>query len=277
MEKLDAGKFDFIEAVVMAYKFVWAKRIVFLQLGFIPFLIKSVLFLLVVMFSLHDNYLRAGLILIPSYAAEGWLISQAIRLVLLVQARDFPNAPFLALSSPEAAVHRQTLLASVILYTLIKLAVAFLVGLMVYSRSVDVGPQTPTAEIPTLAAAFIGIGFVFITFWVFRYVWVYVPMAMGYAVKSYVTAVRHFITSFYMLALWMMCFVPVILALLLVSELFLQIFPPLDPQTPAPAFTYVMVFFQSAAEIVIALISSVAMTYGIYTLMNPAERRKIQT
>jgi hypothetical protein len=271
-----AGKFDFVDAAAQGYRFTWDKRAVLVQLAIIPFLIKTILFFVIIALDVQDNYLRSGLILLPSYAAEGWLVAQAIRLAMMLQPQYFSHRPALNASSESPVAYRRTLLAAVIIYALIKLFSAFLAGMIGTLENMSAADQPPVpVQIHPAYGFFIAAAGLAGMIWAFRYVWLYVPVAMGYSLREFLLKIRHFMLSFYMISLWLLCFIPMVLLLLVVSEVFLGVFPMISETQHSSGFTYAMVFVQSISEILIAVVSSVAMAYAVQSIMSPKTNMSI--
>lgn len=264
------GKFDFVEAAAQAYKFVWDKKAILAQLALVPFLIKAVSFIIIVILGLESNYLRSGLILLPSYAAEGWLAAQAIRLAIMLQPQRFAQVPLQNALFDGPGGYRSTLLAATILYALIKLTTAFMAGLVGTLENVQPADTVPY-QISPVAGFIVAFGALVFMVWAFRYVWLYVPVAMGYGLGEFLRRIRSFMLSFYMISLWLICFIPMVLMLLIVSEVMLTLFPMISDTEHSAAFTYAMVFVQSGIEILVSIIASVAMAFAVQSIMSPGK------
>ena len=55
--------------------------------------------------------------------------------------------------------------------------------------------------------------------WSFRYLWLYVPIALDYRADSFLKRIPGFIGSFRLIGLWMLCFMPVLFLLFVMSSL----------------------------------------------------------
>ena len=70
------ASFDFVECTAKAYRFVWARRQEVLELSALMLAVKIVSFVGFIVFGLDENFLRQGLLLIPVYMLEGWVIAR---------------------------------------------------------------------------------------------------------------------------------------------------------------------------------------------------------
>jgi len=254
-------KVDFIESVSRSYVFLWEKRKILLQMVLIPFLIKTLMFFIVFFLQLEDNHLRAGLVLLPSYVAEGWFIAQTIRLLVLLNPSVFLNMPIAAQpESIDSKAQKQLLLATVLIYVLLKVLASLVFG----GAMMLATAQSSAVEANDGAMnAFFVLAMVFVYFfvWGFRYLWPYIPVAMGFTLPNYLRAVHDFKSSFYMMGIWLLCFIPCLIALILISQILLTVIPPISETQNAPLFSYIMIFIQSAFDLLISVLASIAMAF----------------
>ena len=151
------ANFQFIEAAGKGYKFVWDERGFLIRLVALPLLIKIASFMLVVSLGLQDNLLRQGLILIPSYFMEGWVVAHAIRLAIFGEI------------GPLHDVHnRNIIMATSILYALIKLSSSLVAGMMMTGE--DVKQSINASQIDANAGIVFGVAFMLaFALWAFRF------------------------------------------------------------------------------------------------------------
>lgn len=272
VENLDMASFDFIEASLRGYKAVWENRAGLISVAAMPFFIKMGCFAAVVFLGLETNFLRQGLVLLPSYFAEGVLVAYVIRMVMSggVIGRDVREAePF-----------ARDLTASMVIYVLTKLVMACLTGVaftqMIESGAVQGGADGAAVEAvtqgaegggaevaePSMAMFFLSVMALAAGIWAFRLLWLYVPMAMGVRIGVFMRALGSFGSSFAMMGCWIMCFVPFGILMLIGYEVVAGALGH-SAETPSQAFSLVLIPVQAAIEVVIALVSSLAMAYGI--------------
>ena len=254
--------FDFIEAASNGYQFVWDKRAQIARIALIPFVIKLVCFFGVTALSDDANYLRHGLLLTPSYFAEGWLVAHLIRIAMFKD--PWPGSAESAQVSNKSIVH-----AAVIIYVLIKLAMAFIAGYVLTTQAGTAG-AAESGQASLYMFLFIIILFVGML-WAFRLVWLYVPAALGYGLKAFLIRTSKFSFSMYLIGTWLLCFVPLALALILASKFLSTAFPGTGDDV-SMMFTYSLTAVQAFLEIVVACVSSVAIAHGIKSIYDGTNR-----
>lgn len=249
--------FDFVDSAARSYQFVWDKRQMLVRLAFLPLMVKLGCFAAVILLGLEENFLRQGLFLLPSYFAEGWLACMVVHHALL------PG------QNMEGTAYVRTVIAAMVVYVLIQLIMSLLSALALTAQA-----QTPAESPPPTGESFVAAMLVLVfTVWAFRLIWLYIPIVLGYSVKDFLLKAKGFQTSFYMIGTWLLCFVPFGLFLVVVSQLVLAILPAQGDSLSLPYMT-VMAALQAAVEMLVALVSSVAMAYGIRSIYEGAQKRK---
>ena len=76
------GKFDFINATSQSFSFCARQCPFLLRIALIPLVIKALSLLIIYAFGLHENFLRTGLLLIPSHFITAWYVCFCIRFAL---------------------------------------------------------------------------------------------------------------------------------------------------------------------------------------------------
>lgn len=224
------------------------------RMAAVPLAIKIVFYVGVTMLGLEENILRQGLLLLPVYFAEGWLAVQVIRFA--VYGERGPEAP------PSASRSRG-IMAGTIIYVLTKIALSLFAALMVMGNqgTADTPPLQPAPEVFLIGLVALGAAL-----WCFRLLWLYVPAALDRSVVDFLGRIKPFASSLYMMGTWLLCFVPLAVAMIMLSETMLMIFPPGADGAPVMAFKLAMAVAQAVLEILIAIIASAAMAYGIQTI-----------
>jgi hypothetical protein len=249
--------FDFVDSAAQGYQFVWDKRQMLVRLSFLPLMVKLGSFAAVILLGLEGNFLRQGLFLIPSYFAEGWLVCMVVRHALL-PGRE-----------AEGPAYVKAIIAPMIVYVLIQLIMSLLSALALTGQA-----QAPAEAPPPTGEAFVAALLMLVfTVWAFRLIWLYIPVVLGYSVKDFLARVKGFQTSFYMIGTWLLCFVPFGLFLVIMSQLVLAVFPAQGEVLSLP-YMVVMAAIQAAVEMLVALVSSLAMAYGIRSIYEGEQRRK---
>jgi hypothetical protein len=271
------ARYDFVEAVGKGYSFVFQNIRLIAPLAGIPVLVKLGCLSLIIALELSGNFLRQGLLLLPSYFLEGWLIAYLVRVAIY----DERGMESLSGKKSEDEIflreRARNILAATIVYVLIKLALSFTTGsLLGYQRQIfGDDPQAVLQSMPepsgqTMVVAFAILG-AFI--YSFRYLWMNVAVALGYGVRDFVLAQRGGFISLLVIGTWLMCFVPFALAIALGSEMLINIIPGENPQDGA-IYQFLMTGLQAIIDTAISLVTAVAMAYGICEIMSGGKSKK---
>lgn len=236
----------FIDFTSQAYGFVWKSRVALASLAFWPFFIKFASYGLILFFGLQDNLLRQGLILMPSTFAEALLVSLVVRMALF-------GGDSRLLSDPSS---RPVILSASIVYVLIKMLMVLVVSLPILDQQ-----NYPPAEDPSVSGYAVLLLLVAMTgflLWMFRYLWLYIPLLTGDRVQDFLHMMKPFRVSLQAVGLSLICFMPSGIALLFFAAILGALFPDSEGVS-STFFTFGMALAQSALELLIAVISSLAM------------------
>lgn len=240
--------FDFIGAASAGYKFAWDKRSMVARYALPLFLVKFASFVIITSFDLDLTLLRQGLVLLPSYFIEGWVLAVLIR--------------FYMKAEPEEDNAARSILACVLLYVLVKLFLAVTGGLAFASQPVVTeGADMPPPTLGSFVAAMIALG---VTIWAFRLLWFYIPAAIGYPLQRFAERISSYITSIYMIGTWLICVLPPLMVLILFTQILLMEAP---KDSSGTLLHFILVAAQAVVEIVTAVISTIAMTEAIRSIL----------
>ena len=272
------ANFDFVESASKGYKFLWDERILILRLATIPFAIKLASFIGVTCIDFNENYLRHGLFLLPSYFVEGWLIMQLIRFAILGERgqANFIKANFIKANSTKDEINNQNdelfqarrrgILAGIIIYVISKLLLSFFSALIL--MNVPTQETVASSNITDTQSFIIGTAMLLVMIWGFRFVWLYIPAALDYSVSNFLHRIKSFTSSFSMIGLWLLSFVPIMLLLLTFSKILATTFPGVEEDIASVTYRYGMAVVQGVLDLVIAIVSSIGMAYGIQSIYN---------
>lgn len=255
---MERARFNIIEAANEGYRLLWQERRVLTHLALLPVVIKVAIVTGIMSFGMESAYLRQGLFFLPCYFLEGWLAAVAIQLAyrgpMLRQDGFFAN---------------RDLMACVALYVLAQLAANFLAGFTMQARRMaPAEPPAAMADDPTLLpVAFLVLA---LTLWAFRFLWLYVPAALGYRLHDFVYTIRRFFFSFYILGFYMLCFIPFALALMLCARGLATVFPDGGGDL---GFIYILMlaFARAVCEICILLVSALGFAWAVRQVMEGRE------
>ncbi|MGB0720130.1 MAG: hypothetical protein ACPGRX_06630 [Bdellovibrionales bacterium] len=251
------AQFDFIEAASFGYRMTWDKRAVLARLGLTPFLVKLGSFAVIPFLGLEDNFLRQGLVLLPSYFAEGFFLAYIVSLVW--------SGPGLTTDFEAGRPYARNIMAASVLYVLTKLLIALFAGSVLTGVMQQAG--TPPQSVALPPTAFLSVIAMFAFFiWAFRLLWLYIPVAMGGSMQGVLKRFHRYVYSFPMIGCWLLCFVPIGLLVMAMFDMLAGVFGH-SAEAPSSAFKLVFTVVQAFAELVIAVIATLAMAHGIDTFM----------
>lgn len=266
------GKLDFhvVDSVSAAYRFVWQNRRTCLYIAGLPFLIKVGCLAAILMMDLQDNLLRQGLLLMPSYFAEGWMVGLLVRVTMeVIVQREARPANVFALKKDHIFIsligprEKRLITASMIMYVLIQ--IVYTVVMHALKASIDNKNPASLVNGTSPVAFLFSILLIAVILWAVRLAWLHVPVAMGRSVKDYMRIVHPYTASFYMIGISLLCSVPVAITILIILKLAGGLFM---LSGVGAVFAIVLApALQAFAQISAAMIGSIAMTHALYPLL----------
>lgn len=257
---------DLVSIIVQTYRLVWAERFYILHIATVPFLVIYINYMLVELAAPEALPLRRGLYLFPAMIAEGWLVAQFLR-TLLTRER-WPMPPLTGPNDPNIR-HRfaraRALLAGILFYTLISLGTNATAGVMATLMPVQPG-QTPPVTPPSALGWMMA--WLILVLSQFRLLWLHIPMLQGQNVYTFIRRSQIWILNFQLVAVWLLSVVPVFLALVVVVKPLVMIEPSIS--VFAFALTLVTAFIHVAAQLIISIVASTAITIALQPFLNGA-------
>lgn len=251
------ASFDFVECSSKSYRFVWAKRVDVFRLSAMVLTLKILSFVSFVVFDVQQEVLRQGLYLLPSTLLEGWVIAH-----LMIMALHYDDAEMGRKSKflPSPGDVEKNIKASMIVYVLMKLMLSFVTGTTFEgARMAQDGPPPE----PGLQGFFVAVMLIAFMIWAFRFLWLYVPMVLGCGPLEFLERFKAFVSSFSFLGVWVMCFVPLILAMLVVSEAFGMVAGVFGVGVETVFFESGLAAIQAVTDYLMSLIASIGIAYGV--------------
>ena len=255
--KAKNANFDFVGATNRAYKTAWENRSPLLRLAVTPFLIKCGCLAAILFLGFEGQILRHGLVMLPAYFAEGFLIAYIIR--TLHSGGDLSG------DVRQAQNYYNDVIAAMIVFVLIQLTLAFVVGNTVSAIPEDpsqIEQPVPSAE--TFMIAMLTIAFMI---WAFRFAWFHIPIAMGMSLKSFMERIAPFSSSLPILGAWLLCFLPLAFIMSLLARVVLLFLPQVEGSDNTLS-NLILFCMQGGFEMVINVIAAIAMSYGFKSLMD---------
>jgi hypothetical protein len=281
-------QFDLIEAAGFGYRCVWDERAYLFRLALIPVLLKLVCTLVIFHFNFENDFLKQGLIMLPASLAEGWLLAQFLR-TLLMQERWPITLPINPTQEQMDKIYRRAkgIVACCLVYVLISLcayaakfayfevdksaAQLLQVGAEVTQNAVATEPlkgvapsggENPLLEsfkfIPAILAMVLGI-------WAFRLLWLYIPFSVLMNPMSFLRHLGGFMASVRLLGLFMITMIPLLLTGIFISRLLISPFleGTGDGAELQPFGEFIMIFISVLTEIVTVLVSTAAVAFSM--------------
>lgn len=283
--------FDVTDSAMKGYGLVWQERRYLMRLAAFPILIKFVCSITVMMNGYDFDFVKQALLMLPSYFADGWVMSHLVRLIYLGQ-----RWPFRPSGVPEndIAMLRDRaggIMAGTVFFAVIEFLKTGFMGLLFMTappgalpgQNPPAGPVKPGtgegASITDVAAqaqsspytAVAGIVMIIVTIWLVRYLWLYIPAAAGFSGRAYLKRVGGLAGSARLLGAWLICSVPVQVGFIIVATVLLAPLLGLGPQGLSPSGQFIMNAFRVVVDMVMALIVTAGMAFVIRNMF-AAER-----
>lgn len=256
------ASFDIIEAAGYGYRTVWAERAYFLRLAFVPIAVKFACMILIFGFDLETKFVAQALVSLPYLFTEGWMLSHAVRFVLLGQR--WPFRPTGDNRADESVLRDRFrgVMAGTLTYVVARFLLAGLFS-VIYGTEQGLAAREVEVSFGLFTAMVLFLGF-FI--WGFRLLWIFIPMAVNYAPMAYLTVLRGMSSSLYLIGAWLVSLVPLLFLFRFVTSLAM----------PVPmALEFILTLGQVAVDTATTLIGTLAITAGLrHVIKAEAARRK---
>ncbi len=262
--------FDFIDAASFGYRAVWLERRYLLRLALIPILIKFACTVGIFALGYETDFIRQALITLPASFAEGWLMAQFLRTILLLERwpiilKHEPSEPEIQALFTRA----RGIMACTILYVLINFvdygfkAIAMKFYEMAEPAATGnnsaAASQTPLDTvyvIPILA------GLVF-AIWAFRLLWLYIPVVVLMRISLFLRLIGGYMTSLRMLGLFMICVMPCALLTSLATSLVVSVFGGAESNISQ----FLVLLISVIVETIAWLIATASMAYAFRDIL----------
>jgi hypothetical protein len=198
------ASFDIMAATSFGYRTAWRERNYLVYLAAVPVLIKFICHMTVAMLGWQDQFMRQGMIMLPSYFADGWMLSHFIRLIFLEQRWPFRRTGDEAQDRAALQDRARSILGGTLAFVVVEYLMAGFVDAFYQLSLVLAESQTPPSNGVSMLMALGAASLI----WLFRYFWFYIPVAVQYPLPYFSMALRGFRTSLYMLGTWLGCVVP---------------------------------------------------------------------
>ncbi len=260
------ASFDFIDASVKGYEFVWNQRSYLARVALPVLFVKIACYLGIFVLGIPDDYLLQGLVLIPAFIVEALFCVGIIRYMLYGEP-IFIWGKVVAMPEGEGDAapyngyysRQQCYQGGIAMFLLIEILLMLSASLLNMPREVvDTGEASVYPAGVYVLNIFIMFGILSAFVWGIRLVWLYIPIAMGIPLKAFLKLVKGFQFSFSAILVSLICFLPLLTALLLFILVSYGVFG--DNSANGIIVRYAVV---SVVELIVVAIQTVAMVHGI--------------
>lgn len=264
------ASFDFIDVSARGYAFIWEERGYLARVAIPVLFVKIVCLLAVFVLDWQGQYARQGLVLMPGYILEAVFVIGLIRYALYREAifiwgkvvpvppTDQKYAPYQGQLS-----RKQCVQGGIVMYVLLKIIASGLLAAVQDNVPVPYEPPlTEAQEMPSVFDAMIILAFLSAVVWGFRLLFLYIPIVMGVLPGRFLQRISGMKSSAFMIATWLVCFLPLIVFFGIVLQLFSGVFV-----AGSAVDVLISSIFVGAVELIIISVQVIAMTYGFVAML----------
>lgn len=255
--------FDLIDSAGYGYHRVWEERHYLLRLALVPFIIKLATTMAIYVLGIEANLLRRGLIMLPAVFAEGWMLAQFLRTLLM--GERWPMA------LPDPGDHARMallverargIISSTIVFVLISIAATMAASLIFTIEPGMEARQSQAAQQGDGGFIFFLIACVLMgaMLWGFRLLWVYIPYAVLMPVTTYLERIKGFKHSFKLLGLFLVCIVPCNVVIAIIVHVLMGAYA--DDAVPA-LNKFIAIFCSIIFDFISVLVTTAGMAYAM--------------
>lgn len=259
--------FDIIEASGYGYRLGWQEKRYLARLATIPTLIKWISIFFILKADWEGFNLKPTLLLLPSFFADGWMYSHYARLIFLDQRWPFRPSGDTGADRQELMERAHFLMAGTLTFVLFHFLMGgvFICGLALFSQGAHLAQAQPP-QMPTPLALMMLMSAV-LSLWFFRFLWFYIPAALGYSLQQCRRDLHGMMTSVLMLFTMLICYVP----LWVVQHIVESVASGYDPAHPENWPATILLFIsmiESICDTAVGLILTGAMAYAFYEMIS---------
>lgn len=252
--------FDIINTAKQAYRVSIDERAYLMKLAIVPLLVKYVFFAISAHYVEPTNILRLSLVMLPAYFVEGWLLSHWVR-TLIIPTHRWPFQPSgdEKKDSKEIYARGRGIMSGAIAYTLINLLIA---GFFAYFMSLISPDMDPSEANPAVAIS--GIVMMVLVFFLFRYVWLYIPLAVNVNLTVVMNKLKRSGVTFNLVGVWLVCFAPPMMVMYLLGGVLMSI----GGENPLPVMDGLTIFVRIALDTVKNILVTAGMVFAFIQILD---------
>ena len=203
--------FDIIETSGKAYIKAWEERRYLLRLALVPMLSKALCAAAVIIMGFEGKIFSQTLVMLPAYFFEGWLIVHIARLIFFderwpLKLSGNTEQDILYLSERSRAVF-----SGIILYVLTYMAFYAALGFVTMSLPFEEGQAPKEMPEPSLAIFLVAIIVILGIVWLFKFFFLYLPIAIDASITSYLKMLPGLQSSLFLIGMYLISCVPFVL------------------------------------------------------------------
>jgi hypothetical protein len=169
----------------------------------LPLFLKFACYSLAVMYVGTDDIIRLSIIMLPSYFVEGWFLSHWVRTIMLGHRWPFRPSGNEKKDLADLQERGRGILGGTLAFVLINFLMAGYFALFTNYIPADMDPKNPNTMVATIGAIMM-----VTTIMMFRFIWLYIPLSANISWKYYINKTAPISLTFWLIGLWLVCFVP---------------------------------------------------------------------
>ncbi len=261
------AKFDIVESVGHAYRFLWSERRYLMRIALVPILVKLACDLTVELFNYDTVFIRQALVMLPSYFMDGWLLSHVVRFALFGQRWPFRAGGHNGGNNDVQLMQdrAQGLLTGTATYAatrFLSMGALTLVSKLVTPLAPAAGHAGAASDLKS-GALLASILLIFGGVWAFRVLWLFIAAAANVSMMGFLKRISGFATSFYMIGAWLIAFMPLLLASTLVTSVLILPFAAPGAMSASPVAAAITLIVGVFADTLIEIVTTFAMAAGV--------------
>ena len=252
------ANFDLVTAAGSAYIKTWEEREYLFRMAMIPLFIKFIFYSISVLYFGSENIIRLSLVMLPAYFVEGWFLSHWVRTIILNHRWPFRPSGDDEKDFPVIQKRARGIMAGTIAYVLINLLVAGYFAFFMSHLPAEMNPEEADPQV-----ALLGVLMIISLLLLFRFIWLYIPLAVNASMDKVFENIKSMMTSFSMMGLWLVCFIPAALVLQLIGGGLETV----AGETPIAAMEGLMLFVRVFVDMIKNIICTAGMAYAFIAIM----------
>jgi hypothetical protein len=264
------ASFDIIEAASYGYQLAWQERRYLGRLATIPLFIKFCCLSVIAIagFNNHSHFLHQAILMLPSYFADGWMLSHYTRLIFLDQRWPFRPSGDPVADRQEAQDRASDLMAGTLVFAVSYFLVA---GIMYVLTNISTRINLEAGHDPTQVSFFMSftvLAILAFCFWGFRFLWFFIPATLGYSLRQCLIRLRGSMTSLLIfICVLLFCYLPAWMLSNTIAAVLSMPYASTGPQSLPVSFNIFSIMLTTLTDTIVFFIATGAMSYAMYQML----------